>query len=326
MENLVSDPLHAARSVKTFTAATLPQSRRELHAWIHENLKLSTKRESALFAAVDAVFTRHQGLREESKEGAIEALFADFDDKIRCFKQLVADLTDKSRRDPKTKLINFARFTEQLESFLALEQRGCWCAVGLADVSGFKWYNDTLGHAVGDRIIERVAQLLGEQARADDLIAKKRAGSAGQELHARFGGDEFCFLIPRLQEHSQAYAIGERFRTAVAQYNWTLEDDRLAAHPVLVDVGLACLSLGRVAERRFIAQRLSADLIQRADKLMYEAKSERASHTRFERVEINNGELVALIDRSDRVEEPRVGGNDRRRGRVRRKLMIDDAS
>ena len=70
--------------------------------------------------------------------------------------------------------MNFGRFTEQLESFLALEQRGRWCAVGLVDITGFKWYNDALGHAVGDRIIERVAQMLREQVRSDDLIAQER--------------------------------------------------------------------------------------------------------------------------------------------------------
>jgi diguanylate cyclase (GGDEF)-like protein len=198
--------------------------------------------------------------------------------------------------------MNFARFTEQLESILAFEQRGRWCALGLADVRGFNWYNDTLGHAVGDRIIGRVAQLLREQARADDLITKERPGSGAQELHARCGGDEFCFLIPRLQEHPQAYAIGERFRNAVAQYDWTFEDDRLAAHRVLVDVGLVCLRLGRVAERRFIARRLSADLIQRADKLMYEAKGERANRIRLERVWIKNGELSASTDLNEPAE------------------------
>lgn len=302
------------RSVKTFASAKFPQSRGELHVWIHKELKLSLKLESALFAAIDAVFTRHQELWEESKEEAIQALCAGCAGRVarfegelsakdaivssisRHFEELVADLTDKSHRDPKTKLLNFARFTQQLESFLAFEQRGRWCAVGLADVRGFKWYNDTLGHAVGDRIIERVAQLLREQARADDLITKQRPGAGAQEPHSRFGGDEFCFAILRLQEHSQAYAIGERFRNAVAQYDWTFEDNRLAAHPVLVDVGVVCLSLGSVAERRFIARRLSADLIQRADKLMDEAKGEHTSHIRFERVGSKNGELVALID------------------------------
>ena len=188
------------------------------------------------------------------------------------FEALVADLTDRSHRDPKTKLMNFGRFTEQLESFLALEQRGRWSAVGLVDITGFKWYNDTLGHAVGDRIIRRVALLLREQVRSDDLIALERTGKRAEDLHARFGGDEFCFFIPDIAECSQAHAIGERFREAVERYDWTLEDQRLAAQPVRVDVGVVCLWLGRVADRRFIARRLAADLIQRADKLMYEAK------------------------------------------------------
>ena len=61
--------------------------------------------------------------------------------------------------------MNFRRFIEQLEAFLALEQRGRWCAVGLVDITSFKWYNDTLGHALGDRIIDRVARLLREQIR-----------------------------------------------------------------------------------------------------------------------------------------------------------------
>jgi len=219
----------------------------------------------------------------------------------RYFEEVVADLTDKSHRDPKTKLMNFSRFTEQLESFLALEQRGRWSAVGLVDITGFKWYNDALGHAVGDQIIERVAHLLREQARSDDLLAQERSGKRAEDLHARFGGDEFCFLIPDIAECSQAHAIGERFREAVERYDWTLEDQRLAAQPVRVDVGVVCLWLGRVADRRFIARRLAADLIQRADKLMYEAKGQRASHIYLLRAEIKDGQLVdrAIDDDED---------------------------
>ena len=59
--------------------------------------------------------------------------------------------------------------------------------------------------------------------------------------------------------------------------------------PVRVDVGVVCLWLGRVADRRFIARRLAADLIQRADKLMYEAKGERASHIYLLRASSKNG-------------------------------------
>lgn len=297
-----------------------PQTRTELQAWVREQLRLAPPLEQRLLSAIDAVFTRQERLWQESKHEAIQALSAGFADKMarvktelstkdatvssisRYFEALVADLTDKSQRDPKTKLMNFGRFTEQLESFLALEQRGRWCAVGLVDITGFKWYNDALGHTVGDQIIERVAYILREQVRSDDLIAQERAdGPPAQDLHARFGGDEFCFLIPDLAEYHLAYAVAERFREAVERYDWTAEDRRLAVQPVRVDVGVVCLWLGRVAERRFIARRVAADLIQRADKLMYEAKGERANHIFIVRARIEDGTLVDLAD--DR-EEP----------------------
>jgi diguanylate cyclase (GGDEF)-like protein len=307
-----------------------PQTRNELQAWVHDQLKLSASVETALLAAIDAVFTRHERLWQESKQEAIQALSAGFADKMarvqtelsakdatvnsisRYFEALVADLTDKSHRDPKTKLMNFGRFTEQLESFLALEQRGRWCAVGLVDITGFKWYNDALGHAVGDRIIERVAVLLREQVRSDDLLAQERGahlahdrGPRSKDLHARFGGDEFCFLIPDLAACHEAHAIGERFREAVERYDWTQEDVRLAVQPVRVDVGVVCLWLGRVSERRFVARRLAADLIQRADKLMYEAKGERSNHIHLVRAQLTNGEVVDMLDEdAPAVEDP----------------------
>jgi GGDEF domain-containing protein len=309
------------RREQAIAPGPMPETRTDLQLWVHEHLHLPPDVETALLAAIDAVFTRHERLWQESKQEAVQALSAGFADKMahvrtelsakdatvssisRYFEALVNDLTDKSHRDPKTKLMNFARFTEQLESFLALEQRGRWCAVGLVDITGFKWYNDALGHAVGDQIIERVAALLREQVRSDDLLAQERLGPRtieddrrSKDLHARFGGDEFCFLIPDLAECHQAHSIGERFREAVERYDWTLEDHRLSVQPVHVDVGVVCLWLGRVADRRFIACRLAADLIQRADKLMYEAKGERASHIYLLRAQIKNGALIEMAD------------------------------
>ena len=305
--------LDVMRSDTTPAGGEHPQTRSELQAWVRQRLRLPAPAEAALLAAIDAVFTRHERLWQESKQEAIQALAAGFADKMACvktelsakdatvnsisryFEALVAELTDRSHRDPKTKLINFGRFTEQLEAFLALEQRGRWCAVGLVDITGFKWYNDALGHAAGDRIIERVAQLLREQVRSDDLLAQER-GARSADLHARFGGDEFCFLVPDLDECHQAHSIAERFREAVERFDWTREDERLAVQPVRVDVGVVCLALGRVADRRFIARRLAAELIQRADKVMYEAKGQRANHIYLVRSRVESGQLVDLTD------------------------------
>src|SRR5688572_5554629 len=271
----------------------VPDTRSELHQWVRDRLHLGAAQEQALLEAIDSVFLQHERLWQQSKEEAIQAVSTGFTERMnrmrdelsardatvssiaKYFEDLVADLTDRVHRDPKTRLMNFRRFVEQLENFLALEQRGQWCAVGLVDITSFKWYNDNLGHASGDRIIDRVARLLREQVRSDDILAQESVDSrAGQELHARFGGDEFCFLIPDIQRFDDAGVIAERFREAVERYEWVNEDARLLEKPVKVDVGVVCLKLGPVGERRHLARQLAHELLARADKLMYEAKEE----------------------------------------------------
>ena len=303
------------RARKIIQAGAQPETRTALHDWIRDRLHLPAPQEQALLDAIDNVFVQHERLWQQSKQEAIQAVSSGFGERVnrlrdelqardatvssiaRYFEDLVADLTDRVHRDPKTRLMNFRRFIEQLEAFLALEQRGTWCAVGLVDITSFKWYNDTLGHPLGDRIIERVAKLLREQIRSDDLIAQETPDLRGsQELHARFGGDEFCFLIPDLDHFSAAWVIAERFREAVERFDWTTEDPRLAERPVKVDVGVVCLMLGPVAERRHLARQFAHELLARADKLMYEAKGERASHIYPLRVRIDDGQLVDLTE------------------------------
>jgi diguanylate cyclase (GGDEF)-like protein len=134
---------------------------------------------------------------------------------------------------------------------------------------------------------------LREQIRSDDLIAQEALDSrASQELHARFGGDEFCFLIPELDHPNDAWVIAERFRQAVERFDWTTEDARLARKPVRVDVGVVVLRLGTVGERRPIARELAHELLARADKLMYEAKGTRADHVHRVGVRIREGSLI----------------------------------
>ena len=290
---------------------TPPATRSDLHQWVRERLRLPAAQEQALLGAIDGVFLTHERLWQQSKQEAIQAVSTGFAERMnrmreelsardatvssiaRYFEDLVADLTDRVHRDPKTRLMNFRRFIEQLEAFLALEQRGHWSAVGLVDIASFKWYNDTLGHALGDRIIDRVARLLREQIRSDDLIAQEALDPrTSQELHARFGGDEFCFLIPELDHPNDAWIIAERFREAVERFDWTTEDARLARKPVRVDVGVVVLRLGTVAERRPMAREIAHELLARADKLMYEAKGTRAGHVHRVGVRIEKGALL----------------------------------
>jgi diguanylate cyclase (GGDEF)-like protein len=270
---------------------------------------LSRVQEAELLRALEAVFERQQQLWSASKDEALQALCEGFNQKIerftrellakdatmsnvvRYFEDLVVDLSERSRRDPKTKLMNFDWFKERLESFLAAEQRVRGCAVGVVDITSFKGYNDTLGHTVGDRIIERVAAVLAEQIRSDDLLAQE-GGGPRCDLHARFGGDEFCFLIHDLPDAEVARAIADRFKHAVQEFDWRQVDDRLASKPVRVDVGVVCLELGPVAERRGIARRLATELVALADHLMYSAKGAQAPNVLPVTVRIEGGGLV----------------------------------
>jgi diguanylate cyclase (GGDEF)-like protein len=293
------------------TQLAMPRTLDDLRDWVRLNLKLDLEGESQLFEAIEQVLARQRQLVEASKMEAIEALTEGFTAKMarlqtqlsekdvtvsnvaRYFEEVVADLTDKSHRDPKTKLLNFNWFMERVESYLAVEQRVRWCSVGVVDITSFKRYNDTFGHAVGDLIIERVAKILSEQIRSDDFLAVER-GTEARDLHARFGGDEYCFLIPQLPGCVEATEIAERFRQAVAGHDWGDEDDRLADNPVSVDVGVVCMRMGPVAERRGVARQLAAELIQRADTLMYEAKSRQSGKVHVTAVAVENGGLVDI--------------------------------
>ena len=76
----------------------------------------------------------------------------------------------------------------------------------MLDIDHFKTVNDRFGHEVGDRVLVRVAELLREQVRADDVVA-------------RTGGEEFLLLMPRTDD-AEALACCERVRGALRDEPW----------------------------------------------------------------------------------------------------------
>lgn len=92
-------------------------------------------------------------------------------------------LQEIAHRDALTDLLNRRGFEEQFARRLELSgRRHQSLALMFLDLDYFKRINDSLGHAVGDELLKIVAQRLREVLRGDDVIA-------------RFGGDEFCVLI-----------------------------------------------------------------------------------------------------------------------------------
>src|SRR6185312_4234134 len=79
--------------------------------------------------------------------------------------------------------------------------RRSW-AVIFADIDNFRFYNQRYGHLGGDHALEHVAQIITSNVRPKDLIA-------------RFGGEEFCVLMPDTLS-ADAEQVAHRLRIAVS--------------------------------------------------------------------------------------------------------------
>lgn len=118
-------------------------------------------------------------------------------------------------------------------------------SVALADVDHFKQINDGHSHAVGDRVLECVARILGDRVRETDLVA-------------RYGGEEFLFCLLGMDE-TRAARFCEELRHAVESHAWAELSPGLQV----------TLSIGLAARRD---EATVGDLLQRADACLYRAK------------------------------------------------------
>ena len=96
---------------------------------------------------------------------------------------MVEKAKQRTLRDFATGIPNRELFNDRLDHAIAYARRCDWIlAVMFIDLDGFKQINNTHGHALGDRILQVVAQRLHEQVRSDDTVC-------------RYGGDEFLYLL-----------------------------------------------------------------------------------------------------------------------------------
>jgi diguanylate cyclase (GGDEF)-like protein len=128
---------------------------------------------------------------------------------------------------------------------------GAPMAVIILDVDYFKRYNDRFGHAAGDECLRKVARTL--------TAALLRPA----DLAARYGGEEFAAVLPETQLED-AGQVAERIRVGVA--------DLALPHPDSEAAPVVTVSLG-VAATWPEPNRTLQELVEKADRLLYEAKS-----------------------------------------------------
>lgn len=165
------------------------------------------------------VITRDDGTLRDRYIDSVNARLDQ--DRLR---QIAQEHADAAMSDPLTGLPNRRR----IAAFAAeLAARGANAAVGLIDLDGFKAVNDTHGHSSGDLVLQRIAGLLAQSVR-------------GQDLPARFGGDEFMVLLPDTGL-AEAREVGGRITAAVVGEDW---EALVPGTPVGMSMGWAALPAG----------------------------------------------------------------------------------
>ena len=120
-------------------------------------------------------------------------------------KQMEAWLEHAARHDPLTDLPNRELFFDRLQSALTLAKRDrTRLALLYLDLDAFKHVNDSFGHAVGDLLLQAVAQRLKAAVRESDTVG-------------RVGGDEFLVLLNGVHTPDDANIIAEKIRNALSQ-------------------------------------------------------------------------------------------------------------
>lgn len=159
-------------------------------------------------------------------------------------RQALALAETRSRTDTLTGLLRTWAFSAEATRVIALcERHRRPLTVAYLDLDHFKQVNDRYGHARGDQVLATVASTLLEAGRDTDLVA-------------RLGGDEFALLLPETDLAGAAIVL-ERVRANVIK--------ALVGETVRVTV-----SIGAVTSRS--SHQPIEDLLQRADKHLYEAK------------------------------------------------------
>ena len=156
-----------------------------------------------------------------------------------------------ARIDGLTEVFNRRHFDELLhQEWGRLKREKGGLSLILCDVDNFKSYNDTYGHPSGDSVLQKLADIM------------QRATTRAGEVVARYGGEEFILLLPGASTDS-ALRTANRLRELVMEEK--------IPHQASLGEKFITVSQGVVTARPD-ADLLPADLINQADKALYQAK------------------------------------------------------
>jgi diguanylate cyclase (GGDEF)-like protein len=180
--------------------------------------------------------------------------FMEICEKLSVAESIAEEANQRSFQDALTGIPNRALFNIRIEQAIALARRNNWfLAVMFIDLDRFKLINDTYGHAVGDKVLQTVAQRLHRRVRSEDTLC-------------RYGGDEFLYLLVNPQSLENVQRVAEEVSEHIAQ-PVIIDDLELIVEP---SIGIAIYPNDG---------NTYGELVANADAAMYRAKKTRASYT-----------------------------------------------
>jgi diguanylate cyclase (GGDEF)-like protein/PAS domain S-box-containing protein len=233
-----------------------------------------------VFAGADSDGTRlvHHArlIRRDGSEAAIEYTAAAIRDEagseiggmvivlrdISKTRELAHQMAYLAQHDFLTNLPNRMLLNDRLTQAIGLARRcGTQLAVLFLDLDHFKHINDSLGHGVGDRLLQSVAQRLSACVRSSDTVSRN-------------GGDEFVILLAEIERPEDAAVSAEKILAALAARH------HIGGHELQVSTSIGASVYpfdGQDAET----------LIKNADLAMYHAKDSGRNNVQFFTPEMN---------------------------------------
>ncbi len=214
--------------------------------WHYKNV-LKTKKTAHFEAYYSTLSTWFESYVYPQKNGGLSVYFKD----IRERKKAESQLRRAAYFDELTNLPNRRFFIEHLSNTIELKQKTeTKCAVLFMDLDGFKNVNDTLGHDVGDRLLQEVAVRLRSQAEPDHFVG-------------RFGGDEFLIVYKGKVSGQNILQFAEDILTAVKK---PIVIEKYSPFSITASIGISLFpGDGETAD----------DLLRKADMAMYQAKKQK---------------------------------------------------
>lgn len=244
-----------------------------IHAAIYWRLKGSIILAAAIFAVLVSFFINDEGFRET------QTYFNFFIDStflwlIALYGGMIASkerhyYLEKNKyqlqsvQDYLTGLSNHRKFQEDVLEKTKLNMP---FALVLCDIDHFKNFNDKHGHVIGDEVLKLVAA-------AFTRYLPSKEGTA-----YRYGGEEFAWIMNTADESEIKRTI-EQVNTHLKRFPYTMQNGEL---PVTLSYGIA---LNKIGER-------PAEIIQRADTLLYEAKAAGRNTLKLDHTKIEENQLI----------------------------------